>query len=35
VQTLDFFPYGSTRVSVAMSTNERRKYIGQFSDDSG
>jgi YD repeat-containing protein len=35
VQTLDFYPYGSTRVSVATSTNERRKYIGQFSDDSG
>ena len=35
VQTLDFYPYGSTRISVATSTNERRKYIGQFSDDSG
>jgi RHS repeat-associated protein len=35
VQTLDYYPYGSTRISVATSTNERRKYIGQFSDDSG
>jgi RHS repeat-associated protein len=34
VQTLDYYPYGSTRVSSATSTNERRKYIGQFSDDS-
>jgi RHS repeat-associated protein len=35
VQTLDFYPYGATRISPATSTNERRKYIGQFSDDSG
>jgi RHS repeat-associated protein len=35
VQTLDFYPYGATRISSATSTNERRKYIGQFSDDSG
>src|SRR3984893_11569463 len=35
VQTLDYFPYGATRVSVATSTNEKRKYISQFSDDSG
>jgi hypothetical protein len=35
VQTLDSYPYGSTRISSATSTNERRKYIGQFSDDSG
>ena len=34
VQTLDYYPYGSTRISVATSTNERRKYIGQFTDDS-
>jgi RHS repeat-associated protein len=34
VQTLDYFPYGSTRVSSATSTNERRKFIGQFVDDS-
>jgi RHS repeat-associated protein len=32
---LDYYPYGSTRISSATSTNERRKYIGQFSDDSG
>jgi RHS repeat-associated protein len=35
VQTLDYFPYGSLRISSGTSTNERRKYIGQFSDDSG
>jgi RHS repeat-associated protein len=34
VQTLDYYPYGSTRISVATSTNEKRKYIGQFTDDS-
>ena len=35
VQTLDYLPYGATRISVATSTNEKRKYIDQFSDDSG
>jgi RHS repeat-associated protein len=34
VQTLDFYPYGSTRISVATSTNEKRQFIGQFTDDS-
>jgi RHS repeat-associated protein len=34
VQTLDFYPYGATRISSATSTNERRKFIGQFADDS-
>ena len=34
VQTLDFYPYGATRVSVSTSTNEKRKFIGQFLDDS-
>jgi RHS repeat-associated protein len=34
VQTLDFYPYGSTRISVATSTNEKRQFIGQFADDS-
>jgi RHS repeat-associated protein len=34
VQTLDYYPYGSTRVSVATSTRERRQFIGQFTDDS-
>jgi RHS repeat-associated protein len=34
VQTVDFYPYGATRISVATSTNERRQYIGQFTDDS-
>jgi RHS repeat-associated protein len=35
VQTLDYYPYGATRTSVATSTNEKRKFIGQFTDDSG
>jgi RHS repeat-associated protein len=34
VQTLDYYPYGSTRISTATSTRERRQYIGQFADDS-
>jgi RHS repeat-associated protein len=34
VQTLDFYPYGGTRISVATSTNEKRQFIGQFTDDS-
>jgi RHS repeat-associated protein len=35
VQTLDYYPYGSPRVSSGTSTNEQRKFIGQFSDQSG
>ena len=35
VQTLDYYPYGGTRVSNSTSTNEKRKWIGQFADDSG
>jgi RHS repeat-associated protein len=35
VQTLDYYPYGGTRISNSTSTNEKRKFIGQFSDDSG
>jgi RHS repeat-associated protein len=35
VQTLDYYPYGSLHISSGTSTNERRKFIGQFSDDSG
>jgi RHS repeat-associated protein len=35
VQTLDYYPYGATRISVATSTNEKRKFIDQFTDDSG
>jgi RHS repeat-associated protein len=35
VQTLDYFPFGGLRLSVSTSTNEKRKYIDQFSDDSG
>jgi RHS repeat-associated protein len=34
VQTLDYYPYGATRISVATSTRERRQFIGQFTDDS-
>jgi YD repeat-containing protein len=30
VQTLDYYPYGATRVSVSSGTNEPRKYIGQL-----
>jgi YD repeat-containing protein len=32
VQTLDFYPYGATRISNSTSTNEKSKFIGQFSD---
>jgi RHS repeat-associated protein len=35
VQTLDYYPYGATRVSVSTSTNQNRKFIGQFGDDLG
>jgi RHS repeat-associated protein len=35
VQTLDYYPYGATRISVSTSTNEMRRYIGQFTDTSG
>jgi RHS repeat-associated protein len=34
VQTLDYYPYGSTRISAATGTNEKRQFIGQFTDDS-
>jgi RHS repeat-associated protein len=34
VQTLDYYPYGGLRVSTGTSTNEQRKYIGQFRDQS-
>src|SRR6266436_4183436 len=35
VQTLDFYPYGGTRISVSTGgTNVGRKYIGQFADQS-
>jgi RHS repeat-associated protein len=32
VQTLDYYPFGATRISVSASTNEQRKYIDQFRD---
>jgi RHS repeat-associated protein len=34
-QTLDFYPYGATRISDGTGANEKRKFIGQFGDDSG
>jgi RHS repeat-associated protein len=34
-QTLDYYPYGATRISVSTSTNGKRKYVDQFADDSG
>jgi RHS repeat-associated protein len=34
VQALDYYPYGSTRISTGTSTNKKRKFIGQFADDS-
>jgi RHS repeat-associated protein len=33
VQTLDYYPYGSTRISSGQNA-ESRQYIGQFSDQS-
>jgi RHS repeat-associated protein len=33
-QTLDYYPYGATRISASAGTNEGRKYIGQFADQS-
>jgi YD repeat-containing protein len=29
VQTLDYYPYGATRISINSGTNEARQYIGQ------
>jgi RHS repeat-associated protein len=34
VETLDYFLYGGTRISVGTSTRERKQFIGQFTDDS-
>ena len=34
VQTLDYYPYGATRISSGQNA-ESRQYIGQFSDQSG
>ena len=32
-QLLDYYPYGATRVSsTTFPTNEKRQYIGQFTD---
>jgi RHS repeat-associated protein len=33
VQTLDYYPYGATRVSTGVNASSR-KYIGQFADES-
>ena len=35
VQTLDYYPYGGTRISTNSGTNEGRKYINRFADQSG
>src|SRR6266851_7453593 len=35
VQTLDYYPYGGTRISTNSGTNEARKYINRFADQSG
>ena len=35
VQTLDYYPYGATRVSVSTNTNEKRKWIGRFAEAAG
>jgi len=32
VETDDYFPFGASRISASTSTNEKRKYIGQFFD---
>jgi RHS repeat-associated protein len=33
VQLMDYYPYGATRISTSTyPTNEKRQYIGQFSD---
>ena len=35
VQLLDYYPYGATRISTSTyPTNEKRQYIGQFTDQS-
>src|SRR5207249_4256731 len=34
VQTLDYYPYGATRINSGQNS-ESRQYIGQFSDQSG
>jgi RHS repeat-associated protein len=34
-QTLDYNPYGGTRISDGTGASEKRKFIGQFADDSG
>jgi RHS repeat-associated protein len=35
VQTLDYYPYGATRVAVSAGANEARKYVNRFADQSG
>jgi RHS repeat-associated protein len=34
LESLDYFPYGSIRISSGTSTRERKQFIGQFTDDS-
>src|SRR6266545_2274969 len=33
VETQDYYPFGAPRIQSATSTNEKRKYIAQFTDD--
>jgi YD repeat-containing protein len=33
VQTLDYYPYGGTRISVSTSTNQKRQFIGEMYDE--
>lgn len=33
VQTLDYYPYGATRINNSTGANQLRKYIGQFFDN--
>jgi hypothetical protein len=33
VQLIDYYPYGATRIATSTyPTNEKRQYIGQFSE---
>src|SRR5262249_55650531 len=35
VQTLDYYPYGGIRISNSTSTNEMRKFVNRFADQTG
>jgi RHS repeat-associated protein len=34
-QTIDYYPYGALRISDGTGASEKRKFIGQFGDESG